>query len=51
MVEQGEIMIKNELKDHLKNLGAYLVGFADLSNVDTSVFNNMNYGIYNYRSY
>jgi epoxyqueuosine reductase len=38
-------MIKNELKDHLKNLGASLVGFADLGNVDTSIFNNMNYGI------
>lgn len=38
-------MIKNELKEYLKNLGASLVGFADLSNVDTSAFNNMNYGI------
>lgn len=38
-------MIKNELKEYLKNLGVSLVGFADLSNVDTSAFNNMNYGI------
>jgi len=38
-------MIENELKEYLKNLGASLVGFADLSNVDTSAFNNMNSGI------
>lgn len=38
-------MIKNELKEYLKNLGASLVGFADLSEVDTPAFNNMNYGI------
>ena len=38
-------MIENELREYLKSLGASLVGFADLSNVDTSSFNNMNYGI------
>ncbi len=38
-------MIKNELSKYLESLGASLVGFADLSNVDTSSFNNMNYGI------
>jgi epoxyqueuosine reductase len=38
-------MIENELKGYLKGLGASLVGIADLSNVDTSSFNNMNYGI------
>jgi epoxyqueuosine reductase len=36
-------MVENELKKYLKNLGSSLVGFADLSNVDT--FSNMNYGI------
>lgn len=38
-------MFENELKDYLKTLGASLVGFADLSEVDTSLFNNMKYGI------
>lgn len=38
-------MVENELRKYLKNLGASLVGFADLSNVDTILFNNMNYGI------
>ena len=38
-------MIENELKEYLKSLGASLVGFADLSNVNTSSCNNMNYGI------
>ncbi|MGV8981656.1 4Fe-4S double cluster binding domain-containing protein [Clostridium sp.] len=38
-------MIENKLREYLKSLGASLVGFADLSNVDTSLFNNMNYGI------
>ncbi|MGH4123841.1 MAG: 4Fe-4S double cluster binding domain-containing protein [Clostridium sp.] len=38
-------MIKNELSEYLESLGASLVGFADLSNFDTSSFNNMNYGI------
>jgi epoxyqueuosine reductase len=38
-------MIESELRKYLKSNGASLVGFADLSNVDTSSFNNMNYGI------
>lgn len=38
-------MFENELREHLKSLGASLVGFADLSKVDTSAFNNMKYGI------
>lgn len=38
-------MYENELKEYLKGLGASLVGFADLSNVDTSSFNNMKFGI------
>jgi len=38
-------MLKSELREYLKTLGASLVGFADLSNIDTSAFNNMNYGI------
>lgn len=38
-------MIENELKEYLKSLGASLVGFADLTDVDTSSFKNMNYGI------
>jgi epoxyqueuosine reductase len=42
---EKEIMIENELKEYLKSLGASLVGFADLTDVDTSSFKNMNYGI------
>jgi epoxyqueuosine reductase len=42
---KGEIMIESKLRECLKSHGASLVGFADLSNVETSSFNNMNYGI------
>ncbi len=39
------IMRENELRSYLKNLGASLVGFADLNNINTSLNNNMKYGI------
>ncbi|WP_026883569.1 4Fe-4S double cluster binding domain-containing protein [Clostridium akagii] len=38
-------MSQNELKVYLKSLGASLVGFADLQDIDTSSYNNMGYGI------
>jgi len=38
-------MIENELKEYLKNLGASLVGFADLKNIDAPSRQNMAYGI------
>ncbi|MBU3227784.1 hypothetical protein [Clostridium algidicarnis] len=38
-------MRENELRSYLKNLGASMVGFADLSIVNTSLNNNMKYGI------
>jgi len=38
-------MIENELKEYLKNLGASLVEFADLSNIDASSRSDMAYGI------
>jgi len=36
---------ENELKSYLKSLGASLVGFADLNSVNTSLHNNLKYGI------
>lgn len=38
-------MLEKELNEYLKSLGASLVGFADLSNIEGSLRNNMNYGI------
>ncbi len=38
-------MRENELKSYLKSLGASLVGFADLNSVNTSLHNNLKYGI------
>lgn len=38
-------MRENELKSYLKSLGASLVGFADLNNVNTSLHKNLKYGI------
>ena len=38
-------MIENKLKEHLKNLGASLVEFADLRNIDSFLRQNMDYGI------
>jgi len=38
-------MRENELRAYLQKLGASLVGFADLKNVDTSLHKNMKYGI------
>lgn len=38
-------MIENDLREYLKNLGASLVGFADLEGIDTSHFDYMKYGI------
>lgn len=38
-------MYENKLKEHLKSLGASLVGFADLRGVDTSSCNNMGFGV------
>jgi epoxyqueuosine reductase len=38
-------MIKNELREYLKNIGATLVEFADLRNIDASLRKNMPYGI------
>ena len=38
-------MVKNELKEYLKNAGVSLVEFADLRNIDASSRNNMPYGI------
>lgn len=38
-------MGENELKEYLRSLGASLVGFADLSDIDPSSHNNMSYGI------
>lgn len=38
-------MMENELRAYMKNLGASLVGFADLNNVNTSLGNDMKYGI------
>lgn len=41
----SEFMFERELKQYLKEMGAALIGFADLSNVDTKAFDNMNFGI------
>lgn len=38
-------MAENQLSDYLKSLGADLVGFANLENINTSSTQNMNYGI------
>jgi len=38
-------MFENELREYLKNLGASLVEFADLSNIDASSRSDMAYGI------
>ena len=38
-------MIGNGLKEYMKNLGASLVEFADLRNIDASLRQNMDYGI------
>lgn len=38
-------MIEEELSDYLKSLGASLVGFADLGEIDAAFRNNMNYGM------
>ena len=38
-------MVKDELKEYLKNSGASLVEFADLRNIDASSRKNMPYGI------
>ena len=38
-------MIENELREYLKNLGASLVGFADLHDIDALSRQNMAYGI------
>ncbi|WP_346915962.1 4Fe-4S double cluster binding domain-containing protein [Clostridium sp.] len=38
-------MRENELKSYLKSLGVALVGFADLNSVNTSLHNNLKYGI------
>lgn len=38
-------MFEEEIKRYLVELGASLVGFADLTSIDTIAFNNMNYGI------
>ncbi len=38
-------MDENNLKEYIKNLGASLVGFADLSSISVSSCNNMKYGI------
>ncbi len=38
-------MIEDKLKLYLKSLGVSLVGFADLSNINSSLNNNMKYGI------
>lgn len=38
-------MFENELKEYMKNLGASLVEFADLRNIDASLRQNMDYGI------
>ena len=38
-------MIGNGLKEYMKNLGASLVEFADLRNIDVSLRQNMDYGI------
>jgi epoxyqueuosine reductase QueG len=38
-------MREKELRAYLKNIGASLVGFADLNNVNTSLDNSMKYGI------
>jgi len=42
---RGKFMNENKLKKYLKSLGASLVGFANLSFVDTSSHDNMNYGV------
>lgn len=38
-------MDENNLKEHIKNLGASLVGFADLRGIDENSRKNMDYGI------
>lgn len=38
-------MFEKDLKEYLRSLGASLVGFADLSNIDALLRNNMNFGI------
>ena len=38
-------MLEKELNDYLKILGASLIGFADLSDIDGSLRNNLNYGV------
>jgi len=38
-------MYENMLKSYLSDLGASLVGFANLQGIDTSMYNNVKYGI------
>lgn len=38
-------MVQKMLIEYLSYLGVSLVGFADLSDIDTTLFNNMKYGI------
>jgi hypothetical protein len=45
LVIRGEKVAENQLSDYLKSLGADLVGFANLENINTSSTQNMNYGI------
>lgn len=38
-------MVQKMLVEYLRCLGVSLIGFADLSDIDTTLFNNMKYGI------